>query len=95
MLVAAFPNIPRGFTYRQAVWDRCEIIRVLRNRVFHYEPVWNDLSLASKHGEVLDALGWISQDMIAPIALSDRFTTVRHTGRLLVEQKVTAHLGIL
>lgn len=95
LIVDAFPNIPRRLRTRRTIWDRCDVIRDVRNRVFHYEPVWNDPNLGAKHAQTLDALGWISQEMMAPIALCDRFTTVHRYGRELVEQKVKAYLGLL
>lgn len=78
LLKMVFPGIPRSLRTRQAIWDRIERIRRLRNRVFHYEPVWNRGDLGARHREIVEALSWISVELAEILALSDRFDQVEH-----------------
>ena len=94
LLVAVFPHLPRTLRTRQAVWDRCDRIRKLRNRVMHDEPIWHRQTLASEHAQIVEALGWINMEMRDTIALCDRFPAVNQNSRQGMEQKIKNHLGI-
>lgn len=88
LLERAFPYLPRTLRTRQVVWDRCEQIRTLRNRVFHYEPVWGRRLLSVEYVQILEALGWISPAMRDAISMCDRFEVVHLNGRAEVEAKI-------
>lgn len=87
-----FPAAPRRFRTRKLLWDQIDHIRILRNRVMHYEPVWNRPQLETDHRLILDTLGWISPDMRSAISLSDRFDTVHRQGRGRIEQRVQGEI---
>jgi hypothetical protein len=38
---SVFPNLPREHRSAKFIRDEIKIIRVLRNRIFHHEPIWN------------------------------------------------------
>ena len=38
-------------------------IREFRNRIFHYEPIFNQANLNQIHEDIIKVLGWISKDM--------------------------------
>lgn len=38
-------------------------IREFRNRIFHYEPIFNQVNLNQIHEDIIKVLGWISKDM--------------------------------
>jgi len=38
-------------------------IRKFRNRIFHYEPVFNQINLEEIHQNIVDLIGWINKDM--------------------------------
>ncbi len=92
-LTAVFPNLPRTLRNRKHISRRVERIRRLRNRVFHYEPIWNKHDLPERHRQVDEALSWISLDMRDVMALSDRFDRVFHD-KLTIEAKLKAYLMI-
>lgn len=77
---AAFPFMPSGHRTRRTVAERCWNARVLRNRVFHHEPIWNRPDLGDRHEEVLEAIGWISPTLRALVAAVDRFDLVLSDG---------------
>lgn len=82
-----FPQASRRQRNRQRVWDRIDRIRIIRNRVMHYEPIWNRARLKEDHEFVLATLKWISPDMHESIAMCDRFPVV-HVSRATTEARV-------
>ncbi len=48
-------------------------IRIFRNRIFHYEPVFNQSNLVQMHDDIIDVLGWINKDMQELSILFDDF----------------------
>lgn len=38
-------------------------IRNFRNRIFHYEPIYNQSDLTNKHIDIIDVLTWLNKDM--------------------------------
>jgi hypothetical protein len=94
LIDAVFPHVRQSQRNRRKLHQRFNAVRGLRNRVFHFEPLWNRSDLRQDHLEMLDALGWISPAMEATVRLIDRFNAVRTHGRAHAEQLVRAHLGI-
>lgn len=92
LIQEVFPGIPRRQRHRQAVWDRVDHIRLLRNRVMHYEPVWNRPHLRDDHAIILETLHWISPEMHRTIALCDRFLDVLDHGRDRMERRIEAEI---
>lgn len=83
-----FPQAPRRQRNRQSVWNRIDRIRILRNRVMHYEPIWYRTRLNDDHSAILEALWWISPDMHDTIAMCDRFPLVHGGGRADIEHRI-------
>jgi hypothetical protein len=94
LLAEVFPNLPRTLRTRLAIWNRCDQIRRLRNRVMHDEPIWARPRLLDEHAQILETLGWISSDMRTAIAMCDRFDDVFRSSRSRVGQRIKDHLGI-
>lgn len=92
LLVQVFPQIPRRYRSRQHVWDRCDRIRIIRNRVMHFEPVWSRPHLTKDHADILETLRWMSIDMHDTIAMCDRFPQVHALGRASMEKRIRAEI---
>ncbi len=92
LLTDVFPYVPKRFRSRQGVWDRIDRIRIIRNRVMHYEPILSRRSLFNDHRVVLDSIAWISPDMQATIAMCDRFPIVLGGGHDSVKQRIEAEI---
>jgi hypothetical protein len=90
LIDTVFPNLPRTLRTRKKLSHHIERIRRLRNRVFHYEPIWNKSDLDARHRQIHEALAWISPEMRAVMALCDRFDDVFQS-RPAIEAKLTAH----
>lgn len=76
------PTAPINYQWRTHLESHVDKIRRLRNRVFHYEPIWNWSSpgLSAQHAEILEAIGWVSADAQRMIQVLDRFPTVYQQG---------------
>lgn len=87
-----FPLAPNSQRNRQSVWNHIHRIRILRNRVMHYEPIWHRARLADDHGAILEALRWISPDMHDIITMCDRFLLVHGGGRADMQRRIQAEI---
>jgi len=65
---------------RKNVSRRFDIIRKLRNRIFHYEPIWHLTDLKDQHQQIVEAIQWIDRGAIRLIENIDRFETVYRNG---------------
>ena len=96
LLRPVFPNIPsnipRSERSRNRLSSRLHNIRIMRNRVFHHEPVWNHPDLEALHGRVLETIGWINWEMRRFIEMLDRFPNVYSQGLQKYEQEIGAVL---
>jgi hypothetical protein len=100
----AFPHLPAPNQNRGFVHRRFNTLRLLRNRVFHYEPVWRGLTvqsgqsfaLAGLHADIVDAIGWVSPRLRATLGdpAFDRFPRALRNGYAAVEADIKQHLGI-
>ena len=68
-----FPHAPRRSSTRSTIQCRLESIRRLRNRVFHFEPIWRLPDLRQQHLEILEIIGWINPTFGEMTAVVDRF----------------------
>jgi hypothetical protein len=91
LLQAVFPHAPAGSRSRNDLWDICNRARVLRNRVAHYRPVFNQEHLAEDHADIVGSIGWMSQAMDDLVTLTDRFDDVWQDG----EAQARGRLGEL
>ena len=94
VLRSVFPHAPRRMRKLSLIRDRFVAINRLRNRVFHYEPIWDRPDLVQMHDEILEAVGWISPAKRDSIKLLDRFPTVVHQGKGTIEAAVKEYLGV-
>lgn len=76
------PTSPINYQWRMHFEPYVDKIRRLRNRVFHYEPIWNwsNPDVPAQHAEILDAIGWISVDAQRMIRMLDRFPAIYQQG---------------
>ena len=75
-----FPHAPRHIRKRKGIRARLDHIRVLRNRVFHHEPIWHLPDLEERHRQILETIGWISPAMMTMTRMLDRFDSVYTRG---------------
>ncbi len=91
LLKAVFPYAPEGSRSRNDLWKICNSARVLRNRVAHYRPVYNQPDLAEVHADTVAVIAWMSLAMADLVTLTDRFDEVWENG----ENQARGRLGEL
>lgn len=94
LLGAAFPHAPRRYRSRRRLFQRLDRIRRLRNRVFHYEPIWNwtappVLNLRDQHREIVETIGWISPTLRDTVGRLDRFPDMYQRNRVPFRRLLT------
>jgi hypothetical protein len=73
-MMHAFPLINNQQKHRDKIAFKLNQIRKFRNRIFHYEPVCNNLSaLSTNHSNILEVLHWINADIVSWTQQIDRF----------------------
>ena len=73
-LMYAFPLLDTANKRRDKIAYKLNLIRKFRNRIFHYEPICNDLTaLAANHNNILEILNWINADIVSWTKQIDRF----------------------
>ena len=68
-----FPSMPRRLRTRHTASARLNRIRKLRNRVFHYEPIWHWADLQEQYREILETTHWISPETATLVHSKSRF----------------------
>ena len=75
-----FPHAPRRSSTRSTIRSRLDSIRRLRNRVFHFEPIWKLPDLRQQHFNILETIIWINPRFREMTELVDRFPQVFDDG---------------
>ncbi|WP_305041795.1 hypothetical protein [Geoalkalibacter sp.] len=88
LLKPVFPYMPRRLRTRAELSRRLNKIRLLRNRVFHHEPIWFWQDLKQQHRNLLETLSWINPAMPRFIGIIDRFPRVAETGCVPYHEQV-------
>ncbi len=107
-LASVFPYAPPRYRgVRSRTHARIDDLRLLRNRVFHYEPVWRGLllpsrkpgrpmrtaSLADLHDEIIDTIGWVNPTLAETIRALDTFALVSTSGYSSIDTIVRSMTG--
>lgn len=92
MLKAAFPHMTNAQRIRDDIFARYNSLRILRNRVFHFEPIWNRDDLPLQHEQMLEAIGWISPTVRDSLQAIDHFSDTFTNGHAAIVAALTAYL---
>jgi hypothetical protein len=84
------------------VHRRFNDLRILRNRVFHYEPIYGGVefsnnrleSLSDLHDHIIDSIGWASPTFQDTVKAFDRFPHVYTYGRRGIRRRLRKHLRL-
>lgn len=74
-----FPYLPRNVCTRMHISKRFSKIRILRNRIFHFEPVWHWSDLMQQHDDIVEAIMWLNPDLLKLIQIN-RFKEIYVNG---------------
>jgi hypothetical protein len=90
-LMFAFPNITKTDLHRDKIAFRLNQVRKFRNRIFHYEPICNDLeALQSNKNAIVEILNWLNKDVYHWTGVSDK---LEQQIMQLKEYRLTSHKG--
>jgi hypothetical protein len=68
------------------IGNKIDSIRKFRNRVFHYEPIFNHPQLTKIHDDVIEVLGWLNKDVQELSILFDEFDSIEEKKIFISEQ---------
>ncbi len=74
-----FPNMPikRNIDKeKKEIAKKIDRIRVFRNRIFHYEPIFNRDDLDEIHKDILDVIGWINHELLILTKMFDNYENI-------------------
>ena len=78
----AFPMISKEQNHRNTIAFKLNNIRKFRNRIFHFEPICNELDILEiNHKNILETLEWMNVEIVEWTKRIDRFEN------LLIEAK--------
>ena len=80
LLKQVFLNIPKSLRRRDHISRRLNKIRNLRNRIFHYEPIWYWQDLREQHQIIIDMINWLQPAMCDYVKLQDDFEVIYNDG---------------
>ena len=92
-LMYAFPLLDKQQKHRNIIAFKLNNIRKFRNRIFHYEPICNDLNILSiNHANILEILQGINTDIVLWTKQIDRFDILFKQANLLRTTKTTQNI---
>ena len=68
-------------------------IRNFRNRIFHYEPIYNQSDLIKKHVDIFDILTWLNEDMKILNELFDEFKNIEENKEEIIKKLTSLTLN--
>jgi len=72
-----FKNMPKHLRQRDTIADALYRIRTLRNRIYHYEPIFGNLQdIEQQYNEMVTFLIWLDNDLPKLISDIDRFNNI-------------------
>ena len=73
-LMFAFKELDNEQKHRDKIAYKLNQVRKFRNRIFHYEPICNDLfALKTNHSNIIDILNWLDKDLVAWTLTNENF----------------------
>ncbi len=76
-LMFAFKELDNEQKHRDKIAYKLNQVRKFRNRIFHYEPICNDLvALKTNHSNIIDILNWLDKDLVAWTLANENFESL-------------------
>jgi hypothetical protein len=100
-LAFVFPYAPSSHQpYRRRLHGRLDDMRLLRNRISHYEPIWQGMRMPSRrkktplrlvppgilHTELTETIGWINPTIQVAMASLDLYPLTDQRGQSIIEK---------
>ena len=85
LLKPTFPFLPKAQRTRSFLSRELNRIRVLRNRIFHYEPIWHWRDLPDQHYSIINISRCLSPVASKYLSIFDQFPEIYTYGRAQVK----------
>ena len=73
-LMFSFKELDNEEMHKSKIAYKLNQVRKFRNRVFHYEPICNDLfALKTNYNNIIDILNWLDKDLVAWTSTNEHF----------------------
>ena len=80
--------MPKHLRQRDTIADALYRIRTLRNRIYHYEPIFNNLQdLEKLYNEMLTFLVWLDKDLPNLLSDIDRFNDILQKSKINIGRR--------
>ncbi len=80
-----FQNAPKHLRQRDIIFDMLHRIRRLRNRIYHYEPIFGDLQgIEDQYNEIVTFLTWLDIDLPNLVNDIDRMDEILRKARTIL-----------
>jgi hypothetical protein len=102
LVTEAFPYLQPPNQNRSYVHNRFNMLRLLRNRTHHHEPIWRGMILRSGqqftlqalYDDILESIGWTSPRLRDSVVAFDRFPNTLANGMVEQINEIETFLGI-
>lgn len=71
---------------KMLIGRKIDKIRLFRNRIFHYEPIFNQLNLEDIHDAIIEVIAWIDKDMYHLSLMFDDFKYINRDKQFIQKQ---------
>jgi hypothetical protein len=92
LLKPTFPFMPKGQRTRSYLSRELNRIRFLRNRIFHYEPIWHWKDLPQQHDSIIYLIKSLSISAAQYLEPLDDFKHIHDDGKLKIKNKLVNFL---
>lgn len=92
LIKPCFPYLPKYQRTRHFLLRELSRIRLLRNRVFHYEPIWHWKDLFQQHNSIIHIAKCISPFTVQYLHLFDRFKEIHTYGKQKIKREINSFL---
>ncbi len=89
LLKTTFPFLPKGHRTRHYLSRELNRIRFLRNRIFHYEPIWHWQDLNIQHDSIVNLTRSLSPSASDYLNIFDQFKKIHTDEKSKIEIKLT------
>jgi hypothetical protein len=76
----SLPHMPNHLRTRRRISERMHQLRLLRNRVFHYEPIWHWRNLSQQYADLRQTLQWLEPELVHLLHMPHSFEEVHTQG---------------
>ena len=79
-----FKNTPKQLRRRDTIADSLYRVRTLRNRIYHYEPIFRNLhDIEKQYNDMIIFLTWLDKDLPNLLSDLDRFSNTLEKAKLI------------